>query len=188
MIHWPHAFAESLECSIFLERYGSETQKAKWASIQQRVTLTAAQMQLVEGFTRRLPVLCLAGAWCGDCIEQGPILEAIARANPKAIDLRFLDREAMPEVTAELSICGGHRVPTVVWFNEDMQELARFGDRVLSKYRKLAADQLGPSCPTGLVPPDASLLSTMTAEWVDLFERAHLIARLSPKLRERHQD
>lgn len=188
MIEWTSVFAESLSYDAFLQRHGTEPQQARWAAMKARVALTADQSNLVGAFTRRIPVLCLAGAWCGDCVEQCPILDAIASVNAKAIDLRFLDRDAKPEVAAELAICGGHRVPTVVWFNEDMQELARFGDRVISKYRKLAADQLGPSCPTGLVPPDADLLGRMTADWVDLFERAHLIARLSPRLRERHGD
>lgn len=189
MIDWPSIFNdEALGYDSFLERHGTDAQKSRWAAMRRRVALTSDQSTLLAGFTRRLPVLCLAGAWCGDCVEQCPILDAIALANPTAIDLRFLDRDARPEVADALSICGGRRVPTVVWFNEDMQELARFGDRVLSKYRKLAADQLGASCPTGLVPPDADLYARMTAEWVDLFERAHLIARLSPRLRERHGD
>ena len=81
-------------------------------------------------------------------------------------------------------INGGARVPVVVFLSEDWQEVCRYGERTLSIYRKLAADQLGPSCPTGLVPPANEALATITAEWLAEFERAHLILRLSPRLRE----
>ena len=53
---------------------------------------------------------------------------------------------------------------------------------------RLAADQLGPACPTGLVPPADEALQTIAAEWLAEFERVHLILRLSPRLRARHGD
>ena len=68
-------------------------------------------------------------------------------------------------------INGGARVPVVVFLSEDWQEVSRYGERTLSIYRKLAADQLGPSCPTGLVPPADEALATITAEWLAEFER-----------------
>ena len=135
-----------------------------------------------------MPVLCLAGAWCGDCINQCPIFDHFARAAPGAIDLRFLDRDARPEVREALAINGGHRVPVVVLLSEDFQEVARYGDRTLSRYRQLAVEQLGPSCPTGLVPPDDDADGPVVAEWLDQFERAQLMLRLSPRLREKYGD
>ena len=48
-----------------------------------------------------MPVLCLAGAWCGDCINQCPVFDHFARAS-SVIDLRFLDRDALPEVREAL--------------------------------------------------------------------------------------
>ena len=134
-----------------------------------------------------MPVICLAGAWCGDCINQCPVFDHFDGAS-SAIDLRFLDRDAMPEVRDALAINGGQRVPVVVFLSEDWHEVFRYGERTLSIYRKLAADQLGPSCPTGLVPPAAEALTTITAEWLAEFEHAHLILRLSPRLRSRHGD
>ena len=79
-------------------------------------------------------------------------------------------------------------MPVAVFLSEDWHEVARYGERTLSIYRKLAADQLGPSCPTGLVPPADEAIRTIAAEWLAEFERAHLILRLSPRLRARHGD
>ena len=62
------------------------------------------------------------------------------------------------------------------------------GERTLSVYRRMAADQLGPACPTGFVPPPDEALAAVTAEWLAEFERAQLILRLSPRLRAMHGD
>ena len=104
------------------------------------------------------------------------------------IDLRFLDRDIRPDVRQELSINGGHRVPVVVFLSEDGFEVSRYGERTLSTYRRMAADHLGPACPTGFVPPAAEALAAVTADWLAEFERAQLILRLSPRLRAMHGD
>ena len=80
------------------------------------------------------------------------------------------------------------RDPSVVFLSEDMLEISRYGERTLSTYRRLASEQLGPSCPTGLVPPAAETLAAVVAEWLAEFERAQLLLRLSPRLRAKYGD
>src|SRR5262249_47401190 len=126
-------------------------------------------------------------AWCGDCINQCPIFEHIARATAK-IDLRFLDRDEHPIVRDDLSINGGHRVPVLVFLSEDFSEVSRYGERTLPQYRQLARDLLGPACPTGIVAPAQDLLAAIVQAWLDEFERVQLILRLSPRLRQVHGD
>jgi thiol-disulfide isomerase/thioredoxin len=152
-----------------------------------RIRLDETQIALLQGFVRKMPVLVLNGAWCGDCINQVPIFDHFARAAP-AIDLRLLDRDARPEVREALAINGGHRVPVAVFLSEDGHEVARFGERTLSRYRELAAQQLGASCPTGLVAPGDDATRLVVGEWLAEFERAQLLLRLSPRLRELHGD
>jgi hypothetical protein len=187
MINWPNIFAEALPYTSFLDRYASPSQRTRWDAMHKRFALTAEQKRLLGGFARRMPVLCLAGAWCGDCVNQCPVFDHFAGASPQ-IDLRFLDRDIQPAVREVLSINGGHRVPVVVFLSEDGFEVSRYGERTLSIYRRLAADQLGPACPTGLVPPPDEALAAVAAEWLAEFERAQLILRLSPRLRALHGD
>ncbi len=184
---WSSAFAEAAPYTEFLDRYAKPAQRARWDAMYDHFALSAEQTAVLAGFVRRMPVLCLAGTWCGDCINQFPAFALFARAS-KALDVRFLDRDARPDVRDALAMNGGHRVPMVVFLSEDGFEVARYGERTLAIYRRLAADQLGPSCPTGLVPPGAELASHTLAEWLNEFERAQLILRLSPRLRELHGD
>ncbi len=184
---WAAAFAAALPYEAFLERHGTPDQRARWAAFHDRVVLTPAQRALLGGFVRPMPVLVLAGAWCGDCVNQCPIFAHFAAAAP-AIDLRFLDRDARPDIAAHLKVCGGQRVPVAAFFSEDFTPVLFYGDRTLSAYRASAAAQLGASCASGAVAPPPDAVAAVTAEWLDQFERVQLILRLSARLRQLHAD
>lgn len=181
-------FAVGLSYHDFLEKHGTEEQRRKWANVHAAIKLTPAQQTLLAGFVREMKVLCLAGAWCGDCIEQCPIFDHFAAASNGKIQLRFFDRDAHADLAAELPICGGARVPVTLFLSEDGQQISRYGDRTLSKYRQVAADNLGAACPTGLFVPGASLLESVIQDWLNEFERVHLILRTSARLRKLHND
>ena len=55
---------------------------------------------------RIVNVLCLSGIWCGDCVRSVPIVARLAEAAGPAVDLRFLDRDAIPELRDELRVLG----------------------------------------------------------------------------------
>jgi thiol-disulfide isomerase/thioredoxin len=150
-------------------------------------SLTPSQRQLLQGFVRHMPVLVLSGIWCGDCAQQGPMLQAIAQGSPR-IDLRWIDRDQAPALRDAVRICGGHRVPTVIWMAEDFEFVSLLGDRTLPRYRSMASRQLGPSCPLpGAALPADEAAATLQA-WLDEFERVQLLLRLSGRLRQRHGD
>jgi hypothetical protein len=79
-------------------------------------------------------------------------------------------------------------VPSVLFLSEDGFPCGRAGDRTLSAYRDIAARQLGPSCPTGIAPPDKTLLENVVQDWVSEFERIQLMLRTSSRLRQLHND
>jgi hypothetical protein len=187
MFNYAAKFSDGLSYDEFLARHGTEEHRRRWAGVHAAVQLGEAQRQLLAGFKREMKVLCLAGAWCGDCVNQCPIFDHFARV-AGTIQLRFFDRDVHSELAAELKVCGGARVPVVVFLSEDGQQVGLYGDRTISKYRQLAFDQLGASCPTGLVPPDRSLLDAVTQDWLNEFERVQLLLRISPRLRQLHGD
>jgi hypothetical protein len=257
---------------------------ARWQASYDAVTLTDAQRELVATFRRKMPVLCLSGPWCGDCVNACPIYQRIAEASP-LIDLRFVNRAQQfpaagaaaaepavkpgtaddpddirsrpigkilvkwgiltPErvekalleqternaqglnvrigdvltdmgfisaeerdralaaqggfttfddwdvaVARELSICGGPRVPVLVFLSEDGFECERYGERTLVTYRnkamKLLANTQGASCPTGLVLPEREVVAANTAEWLTHFERVQWMLLTSPRLMKLH--
>ncbi len=187
MFDFASVYSRGLPYSEFLARYGSDEHRRRWAAVRDRVHLTEAQRELLNGFIREMHVLCLAGAWCGDCVNQCPIFQCFAETSPQ-LKIHYFDRDAHPQLANVLQICGGNRVPVVVFLSEDNQFVGVCGDRTLSKYRQLAVDQLGPSCPTGFAPPNEDLLNAVTQDWLNEFERVQLLLRLSSRLRQIHGD
>jgi len=132
-------------------------------------------------------VLCLSGIWCGDCAQQLPLLQRIADAGSTII-VRYLDRDAAPELQRRVRINGGDRVPVALFLAEDDEPVAIYGDRTLSRYRMLAARTLGPACPLPGAPVPEEEWRAALREWLEEVERVHLLLRLSNRLRQVHGD
>ncbi len=180
-------FEEGLSYAEFLSMYGTEEHQRRWKGVFDEVRLTASQTELLKNFVRDMKVLCVAGAWCGDCVNQCPIFAQFAEATPH-IQLRFFDRDAHPDLAQELAVCGAPRVPALIFLSEDGHACGRYGDRTLSRYRQVAAGLHGGACPTGVAPPPADQLAAVVQDWLNEFERIHLILRTSGRLRKLHGD
>lgn len=178
-------FEEGLPYEDFLSQYGQPEERRRWEQVHAEVSLTDGQQQLLRGFVREMKVFVLAGTWCGDCVNQCPIFDRFAAENEN-IHVRFFDRDAHSDLAEELSICGAPRVPAVLFCSEDDYPCGRYGDRTLAKYREMASGQLGAACPTGILPPEGSLLGQVTQEWLNEFERIQLMLRTSGRLRQKH--
>jgi thiol-disulfide isomerase/thioredoxin len=185
------SFSDQFSLALPYERYlavGTEEQQRRWMQVYDIALLDAAQEQLLAGYERKMKILVHSGIWCGDCVEQCPLLQRIAEANPARIDLRFAERESSSELSEELRINGGSRVPVVRFFSEDDVWCATVGDRTLNRYRALALKRLGPSCPTGILRPEKGEVEATLADWLNEVERVQLMLRLTPRLREKHRD
>jgi len=158
-----------------------------WRKVYEQARLTPQQQQLVKGFVREIKILFVTGIWCGDCVEQGPLIQRIAEAGP-TIDLRYVDRDEHTDLAERIKINAGLRIPVAVLMAEDFEPVSIFGDRSLARYRALAAKNLGVACPLPGAPvPDDEMQATLQ-DWLDEVERVHLILRLSARLRQKHGD
>jgi len=184
-------FAKKFEAALPYEPYvrtGTDEQQRRWRQVYDAAALTGPQRNLVASFTRDVKVLVVSGVWCGDCVQQVPLLQRIAEGNPSRVDLRIIDRDEHRDLAEAFRINGGDRVPVALFLSEDFELCSIAGDRTLHRYRVLALKQLGAACPIALAPPDADELSATLQDWLDEFERIHLMLRLSPRLRQRHGD
>lgn len=186
-MNWKEAFQTGLAYQEFLEKYGSPSDQSKWDFSLQAAVLTSDQKQLLSGFKREINVLCMSGAWCGDCVEHCPVFFRISQTIPN-MNLRFIDRDQNQEVNEFLRICGAARVPQCVVMSEEFEPVRFLGDRPLSKYRQMVEMVQGESCSSGIISPEDPLRKSVIQDWVNEFEHAHSILRTSPKLRHKHQD
>jgi hypothetical protein len=186
-MNWSAVLAASLSYEDYLQQHGSEIDRDKWQRSLAATPLSDDQLGVLHGFTRRTTLLCMAGAWCGDCVEHVPIFKRFAD-QCSLIQLRLIDRDAHEDLKSALTICGSPRVPQTVVLSEDDLWVDRWGDRPLSKYRDLAARLAGAACSSGLILPDDPLRLAVIQDWLDELQRAQLILRTSPSLRKRYND
>jgi thiol-disulfide isomerase/thioredoxin len=180
-------FASGLPYNRYLQT-GTEEQQRRWKQVYDAAHLTEAQKQLIGGFVREMKIMIFSGIWCGDCVQQCPLIYRIAEANSSKIDLRFVERPKESELDPEIRINAGSRVPVVLFLSEDNEWCATAGDRTINRYRVLARARLGPLCPTGIVTPEKDELDATLADWLDEVERVQLMLRLTPRLRQKYQD
>ncbi len=160
---------------------------APWGVSGKQAQLSESQKKLLDGFVRRMNVLVVSGIWCGDCSAQGPMLAAIATGSPK-INMRWVDRDEALELSNKVKINAGNRVPTVIFMAEDFEPVSVLGDRTLSRYRALAARQVGTACDIPGLAIEQNEFDATLQEWLNEFERVQLILRLSVRLRQLHGD
>src|SRR5581483_1151201 len=101
-------FASGLAYERYV-RTGTDEQQRRWAQVYEAAQLTDTQTQLIAGFVREMKIVIFSGLWCGDCVEQCPLIYRIAEANTQKIDLRFIERPRDGELIPELRINGGNR-------------------------------------------------------------------------------
>jgi thiol-disulfide isomerase/thioredoxin len=167
---------------------GRESHQRAWADFRSLVRTTGEHGALFRGFTRRMRVLVVSGTWCGDCVQQVPMLDAIAGLRPDLVELRVLDRDEHMDLARRVVINAGNRVPVVLFLNEEFDFVSMLGDRTLTRYRAIAGRQLGASCPLPGAPVPADEIAATLQDWVNEAERVQLICRLSTKLRAKHGD
>jgi thiol-disulfide isomerase/thioredoxin len=186
----PEVFRAKFEAGLPYEQYvasGRPDQVEKWQRQHDQVRLNEDQRNLITSFQRQVNVLVTSGLWCGDCSAQVPMLDQIANVSPR-IQMRILDRDEHLDLAEQVMICGGLRVPTVLFLNEDFEFVSICGDKSLSRLRAKAAKALASYCALPGASVDLDERAATLQDWVQAFELAHLVVRLSPKLRERHGD
>lgn len=116
------------------------------------------------------------------------MIRQIVDACDEQVELRVIDRDVDEALRDEVRILGAARVPVVVFLTENFHEAGRFGDRMLTTYRRKAETEIGAACavPTAQLPPEE--LGAERDEWLDIIERMLLMVRLAPQLRQRHGD
>ena len=181
---WKRAFQQATDYDTYLDRSPAD-RSDRWRTLAASLPpLAPDEVSRLTGHDGRMNLLLVSGVWCGDCVRQGPMIRQLADAAGPAVQLRVIDRDLDPAVRDEVRILGAMRVPVVVFLTEQFLEVGRFGDRMLSTYRRKAVTEIGATCPLPTAATRIDELVAERAEWLDIVERMLLMVRLSPITRE----
>lgn len=131
----PERFAQGMTFAAYLAQM--RTNKERFEQRMADADLTPADREAIRG--RPLKILVITEDWCGDALVGFPGLARLVDGAPD-VEMRIFLRDANPDVMDRYLKRGLYRtIPVFVFFDEQMNELARFMERqdVVTELRTL---------------------------------------------------
>jgi hypothetical protein len=99
------------------------------AETERTLALPEEELAFFQGLEQPLHVLVLAEDWCGDVINNLPVLARVAEDSGK-LNLRVFLRDQNLDIMDQYLNQGKHRsIPVFVFFDQDFRELGYFIER-----------------------------------------------------------
>lgn len=134
---------ERFEQGMTYEQYTAQMTRnqERFAANERDLRLEPADLAPFEALARPLNVLVLAEDWCGDVIDNLPILGGIARQTGK-LDLRVFLRDQNLDLIDQYLNQGQFRsIPVFAFFDENFDELGYFVERPASVTARRASQR-----------------------------------------------
>lgn len=121
----PERFAQGMSFAAYLAQM--RTNKERFEKRMADSEVTPADREAIRG--RKLKILVITEDWCGDALVGFPALARLVDGEPD-VDMRVFLRDENPDVMDQYLKRGLYRtIPVFVFFDERMNELARFMER-----------------------------------------------------------
>ncbi len=119
---------ERFEQGLTLQQYVDHmsVNRERFVEALEEATVGPADAQVLErlGDTRR--VLVISEDWCGTCLAHVPFVAKLVESRPN-IEMRLFPRDANLDLMDQYLKKGRYRsIPVFAFFDEQMNELARF--------------------------------------------------------------
>ncbi len=131
----PERFAQGLTFAQYLAQMRSN--KERFQKRMADAEITPADREAIRG--RKLKILVITEDWCGDALVGFPALARLVEDAPD-VEMRVFLRDENPDVMDQYLKRGLYRtIPVMVFFDEQMNELARYLERqdVVTELRTL---------------------------------------------------
>lgn len=123
----PERFAQGMTYQAYKEQMTRN--KERFVANEQRVSIDPADLAAFRALPRPLHVLVIAEDWCGDVIDNLPVLGRLAAESGK-LDLRVFLRDQNLDLIDQYLKDGKFRsIPVFVVFDDTFDELGRFTER-----------------------------------------------------------
>lgn len=122
---------ERFEQGLTLQQYVDQMamNKERFVQYLDDLTLTPEDRVALERLVRPLNVLVITEDWCGDAIDNLPVLARMLEGHPH-IQMRVFLRDRNPDVMEQFLKHGRYRsIPVFAFLDEAMNEVARFTER-----------------------------------------------------------
>jgi hypothetical protein len=120
-------FEHGMTLQQYLDQIG--TNRDTFLAFLSEITIRPEDREAIRALGRRLNVLVITEDWCGDALYNFPVLIKLLEGMPQA-DVRVFLRDQNPDLMSQYLNQGLYRsIPVFVFFDERMNEVARFVER-----------------------------------------------------------
>jgi len=120
-------FAQGMTFQEYLDQM--TTNKDKFMEALAAVRVAPEERATFAGRREKLNVLVITEDWCGDALTNFPVLARMVEGAPN-VEMRVFLRDRNPDLMDQYLNRGIFRsIPVFVFFDEEMQEVARFIER-----------------------------------------------------------
>src|SRR6266478_10045825 len=123
----PERFQQGMTFEQYLNQMG--TNKDQFTRFLNEIEIRPEDKTALAKLGKKLKVLVITEDWCGDARYNLPVLAKMVEGNPN-IELRIFLRDKNPDLTDQYLNQGIYRsIPVFAFFDENMNEVARFLER-----------------------------------------------------------
>src|SRR6266478_6465922 len=120
-------FAQGMTVQQYLDQMG--TNKETFMKFLSEIKIKPEDKTALAQMGKKLKVMVITEDWCGDALYNVPVLFKLVEGNPD-VELRVFLRDKNPDLTNQYLNQGIYRsIPVFAFFDEGMNELARFIER-----------------------------------------------------------
>jgi len=117
-------FAQGMTVHQYIDQMSMN--QARFLAALDSVAIAAGDVGVLERFAAARRILVITEDWCGAAIASLPFVVKLVEKAPR-IEMRIFLRDANPDLMDQYLKNGLYRsIPVFVFFDEDMNELARF--------------------------------------------------------------
>lgn len=125
-LDWPEIFESGLEYPAWLEAAENPDHRAKMNEFYERLSLSPENLAMLHAIDRPVHVIAIAEDWCPDVVRHVPILMKMADESDY-IRVRFISREAHPDVFERFLTVGGEAIPKFIFLSDQFVECGDWG-------------------------------------------------------------
>lgn len=120
-------FEQGMTFQQYLDQMG--TNKDKFVEFLQDITIPPEARAALARLGKKVKVLVITEDWCGDALYNLPVLARLVEGNPN-VEMRVFLRDKNPDLMNQYLNQGMYRsIPVFAFFDEQMNEIARFIER-----------------------------------------------------------
>jgi hypothetical protein len=120
-------FKQGMTFQQYLDQMG--TNKEKFVQFLNEIKVKPEDKAALDKLGKKLKVLVITEDWCGDALYNVPVLAKMVEGSPD-IEMRVFLRDKNPDLMDQYLNQGLYRsIPVFAFFDENMNELARFIER-----------------------------------------------------------